>query len=152
MSSPALVESAEWRVSAALERRERSLGRETERREEEGGREGWQQPIYCQYRERGERRESEGAREADGGRERARQGGSGALPNRFRGGGGAVGMAEGAPVPAETDPLLHEPDCPAGFKPDGEDSDNVAKFKSIIVTPAGEGLDGALRVSTRRHC
>ena len=65
--------------------------------------------------------------------------------------GGAVGMAEGSPVPAETDPLLHEPDCPAGFKQDGEDSDNVAKFKSIIVTPAGESLDGALRVSTRTH-
>ena len=90
---------------------------------------------------RGRRRE--GAREA--GRERC-------PPPSLSGGGGAVAMAEGAPVPAETDPLLHEPDCPAGFKPDGEDSDNVAKFKSIIVTPAGEGLDGALRVSTRRHC
>lgn len=95
-------------------------------------------------------RARERARQTEGGSARGREG---AVPSPIAfGGRGAVAMAEGAPVPAETDPLLHEPDCPAGFKPDGEDSDNVAKFKSIIVTPAGEGLDGALRVSTRRHC
>jgi hypothetical protein len=55
-------------------------------------------------------------------------------------------MAEEA-VPADTDPLLHEdPDCPAAFRPDGEDSENCARIKKILATPAGEGLDAALKV------
>lgn len=47
---------------------------------------------------------------------------------------------------AATDPLLHEPDCPVGFKPDGTDSENAAMFKSIIVAPAGDGLEAKLKV------
>ena len=58
----------------------------------------------------------------------------------------AASMAEEA-VPADTDPLLHEdPDCPAAFRPDGEDSENCARIKKILATPAGEGLDAALKV------
>ena len=45
-----------------------------------------------------------------------------------------------------TDPLVHEADCPEGWKPDGEDSEGVAKLKSVIVTPAGDGLQEALKV------
>jgi hypothetical protein len=46
------------------------------------------------------------------------------------------------------DPLGAEPlaDCPEGWKPDGEDSAGVAKLKSVLVTPAGEGLQEALKV------
>jgi hypothetical protein len=57
--------------------------------------------------------------------------------------GGLDSMAEAA---AFTDPLLHEADCPEGWKPDGEDSEGVAKLKSVIVTPAGDGLQETLKV------